>query len=208
MSQNPFSSNELKSKDLDTNNQQQKTYEQVDGVIIAGPPHSNSTFDMESLAPYTGVVSWFLVIVGWGIIYRNAKKLATRTETKSFIDEVTKQLAVIETNCVDYWLSGRTRRVETDEYILIFNASLMTLNSKLDLLFKRNIDATCVDLAELSTLATYQCEDVDSMTSEAKRAKVQSLLDCINTMHVDLYKEFQRLYKPTFNFKKGKKNAS
>ncbi|EGR0055493.1 hypothetical protein M2G96_07585 [Vibrio vulnificus] len=156
----------------------------------------------EDVSPYLGLFSLIFVIVGWKVIYRNAKKLATRTESKSFIEDTTKILSEIETLAVEYWLAGRKSRMETEQYVLIINAKLLTLNSRLNILESRAIDTSVVDLSQILEFTTLECENVDRIKDSQKRERVQSLLDEINTAHVKLYSQYQEVYKPTFSFKR------
>lgn len=153
---------------------------------------------MEELIKYTGVISIVLVIIGWLVIYKNARKIATRSENKSLIDDVIKILDDIETLSVAYWLSGRKNRIESEEFLLLFNAKLLTLNNRLGILKDRRVEISVVDLAKISECITFQCEDVDSFPNSVKRERVQTFLDTINASNEGLYKEFQNLHKPVY----------
>lgn len=153
---------------------------------------------MEDLIKYIGVVSVVLVIIGWLVIYKNARKIATRGETKSLIDDVIKILYDIEELSVAYWLSGRKGRIDSEEFLLLFNAKLLTLNSRLEILKDRKINVEVIDLADISECITFRCEDVDRMQSTEKRERVQTFLDTINAANEKLYKEFQKLHKPVY----------
>lgn len=153
---------------------------------------------MEELIKYTGLVSLVLVVIGWLVIYKNARKIATRGESKSLVDDVIKVLDQIESLSVTYWLAGRQKRIESEEFTLLFNAKLLTLNSRLEILKARNVDTSVVDLAQLAECITYQCEDVDRISSSDRRARVQSFLDIINSSNEKLYQEFQKLHKPVY----------
>lgn len=155
---------------------------------------------LESISPYFSLISIALVIIGWNIIYRNAKKLATRTETKAFLDDAMSVLSDIEDMTVQYWLSGRKCRIDSEQFILLTNAKLLKFVARLQLLNERNIDIKVVNLAQLSTLITEDCEDVDRRTTEENRERIQLFLELLNDIHEKLYGKFQLLYKPTFRF--------
>ncbi|OEE52713.1 hypothetical protein [Vibrio splendidus] len=161
--------------------------------------HGNN--ELASYSPYLGIGSLVLVIVGWRVIYHNAKKLATRTESKSFIEDTTKILSDIESLSVDYWLAGRKTRIETEQFVLLVNAKLITLNSRLEILAGRAINVEVVDLSNILQYSTLECEDVDRKSDLYRRERVQVLLDEINSAHANLYKQYQNVYKPTFSFK-------
>lgn len=182
--------------------------EKVASTVLV-PSVSEGKSNLELVSPYFSLVSIFLVIIGWNIIYRNAKKLATRTETKSLLDDAMTILSGIEKVSIDYWLSGRKNRIESEQFILLTNAKLLTFVNRLKFLEKRNIDIKVVNLAKLSTLITNDCEDVDRRSNEDNRERVQLLLELLNDIHEKLYDDFHKLYKPTFRFidwKLNKKN--
>ena len=168
--------------------------------VIQQPPSVSGS--ESGVTPFLGIGSLVLVIIGWRVIYHNAKKLATRTESKSFIEDVTKILADIENLSVDYWLAGRRSRIETEQFILLINAKLITLKSRLDILKNRAINIDVVDLSKILEYSTLECEEVDSKSDSYKRERVQELLDEINTAHSNLYNQFQELYKPSFGLMK------
>ena len=148
------------------------------------------------LLKYSSFISIVLVIVGWIVIYRNARKIATRAETKSLLDDLFKVLDSIENLATTYWLSGRKNRIDSDEFTLLFNAKLLTLHSRLELLSNRKVDTSDIDLSSLAELVTMDCEDVDRKTDNDKRVRVQLILDHINSSSVKLYSKFQQANKP------------
>lgn len=151
---------------------------------------------MEFILKYSGLLGLLLVIIGWTVIYRNARRIATRAETKSLIDDLFRIFDSIESLAVDYWLSGRKNRIDSEEFTLLFNAKLLTLDSRLKLLQLRKVDVSVVDLSELAELITIDCEDVDRKSDSDKRSRVQLILDYINKSTVDLYTNFQQANKP------------
>lgn len=147
--------------------------------------------------PALSIVSILLVIAGWFVVYRNAKRLATRNETKSILDSALSALDCLENLAVDYWLSGRQKRKDTDEFILLISAKLLTFHNRLELLKKRKVRTEIIDLSELATLMTIDCEDVDRMQADNRRERVQEILDSTNNIHSLLYEEFHRMYRPS-----------
>nr|WP_319537241.1 hypothetical protein [uncultured Vibrio sp.] len=170
-------------------------------VSVASTDTSSTIAQVQNVGSslsFTGLASLSLVIVGWFIIYRNAKRLATRAETKSILDSALSELASIESMAVEYWLAGRQKRIESDEFILLISSKLLTFHSRLQLLHGRKVNIQGVDLGDLSTLITIDCEEVDRMQPEAKRERVQEILDSANAVHNELYDEFHTIYKPSF----------
>lgn len=137
-----------------------------------------------------------LVIIGWVVIYRNARKIATRSETKALIDDVISILNSIESLATDYWLAGRRNRMETEQFIVVFNAKLLTLNNRLDVLKERKIRIDNVNMGNLHEQITLDCEQVDKIPASEKYYKVQQILESLNVAVSGLYKEFQNAHRP------------
>lgn len=137
-----------------------------------------------------------LVIIGWVVIYRNARKIATRSETKSLIDDVISILNAMESLATEYWLSGRQSRMETEQFIVIFNAKLLTLNSRLEVLKARKVNVNNVNIGDLYEQMTLDCEQVDRMPTAEKYQKVQKILEGLNNAAASLYQEFQNAHQP------------
>lgn len=149
---------------------------------------------------YTGLISICLVLIGWRVVYTNALKVTTRAETKSLVDDATKILGDIEDMSLDYWLVGKEDRLCSDEFSLLFNAKLMTLHNRLEIIKNRKVSIENIDLALISTKVTFRCEDVKKMTASARREITQELLEVLNHARISLYDEFQKSYKPKFSF--------
>lgn len=159
--------------------------------------------DLSVVIPIVGLT---LVIIGWRVIYKNAKKIATRAETKSLVDDIVKIFNELESLTVHFWLSGRQNRRDADEFILLISAKIQTLTSRIKFLKKRNIDTSCINLAALHEYMTLNCEDVDRRTNEQNREQLQLFLEESNRNVNDLYSEYQKRYSPSFTrFKFNKK---
>ncbi|WP_419244253.1 hypothetical protein ACN08P_17340 [Photobacterium leiognathi subsp. mandapamensis] len=158
----------------------------------------------QQASPYLGYVSLLFVIIGWSIVYNNAKKLATRNETKALIDDTVKVINQLEDLTVTYWLAGRKSRIDTDEFILLTSAKIQTLSYKLKIVEQRDIDISCINFSKLATLMTLNCEDVDWRKTEDNRAQVQLFLEEVNSQVASIYAEFQHKYKPSIPARIGR----
>ncbi|WP_256384306.1 hypothetical protein [Photobacterium toruni] len=154
--------------------------------------------NLEPVTPYLGYISLILVFVSWFIVYHNAKKLATRNETKSLIDDAVKVFTQLEELTLSYWLAGRAKRMDTAEFLLLSTARLQTLSFKLEIVKRRKINISCVNFSKITILMTLNCEDVDRRKAEDNREQVQLFLEQINSTILALYSEYQSVYKPSF----------
>lgn len=50
------------------------------------------------------LASIVLVFIGWAVTYNNSAKLATRSESKSLVDALSKLLNEVSDLAIDYWL--------------------------------------------------------------------------------------------------------
>ncbi|HIF9481643.1 hypothetical protein ACWU37_10775 [Photobacterium damselae subsp. damselae] len=161
------------------------------------PVDSSEVNVFQQASPYLGYVSLLLVIIGWLIVYNNAKKLATRNETKALIDDTVRVMNQLEDLTVTYWLAGRKSRIDTDEFILLTSAKIQILSYKLNIVEQRKVDISCINFSKLSTLMTLNCEDVDRRKAEENRKQVQMFLEEVNSQVASIYSEFQQMYKPS-----------
>ncbi len=165
------------------------------GTALEGPTSPTASFN---LIDYSPMISIILVIIGWRVIYNNAKKLATRTETKSLIDEVIKLTNELEGITIDYWLSGRKNRIESDLFTLLTSAKIETLTARLTLLKRRQINLKKKSLSYMVTYMDLDCEKVDSISIDKKREKVHLFLSYKNELIDELYTVYEEVYEPSF----------
>jgi len=154
------------------------------------------------LYSYTPIVSIILIILGWQVIYNNAKKLATRNETKSLIDDIVAIVEKLEGLTTEFWLQSRQSRLDVDVFLLLTQSKLQIFNSRIKIIEKRDISVSEIDLGKFLEFMTLDCENVDSQKPEKKRKQVESLLDESNKCLEHLYAEFQEKYKPSFGILK------
>jgi len=155
----------------------------------------SNNFIYEAL-PFLPVVSLLLIILGWKVIYNNAKKIATRNENKSLIDNVVSILNEMEILVTGYWLSTKKNRLGSEEYQVICSAKLLKLNSRLSFLYERGLNISDVDLAILSEHMTLNCERVNSRSNSNNREQAQLFLEEVNKCINSLYANFQIRHKP------------
>ena len=92
----------------DYNNQQ---------LTIPDGPNSQTNKNLVSEYHLNILIPTILVIIGWRFLYLNAKKLATRSETKSSIDSVVSIMEEIDKLAITFWLSiSKDNQVEHEKY--------------------------------------------------------------------------------------------
>ena len=48
-----------------------------------------------------------LMIIGWKILFKNAQRIATRSETFTIVNDLINQLNNAREGCIDYWCSAQ-----------------------------------------------------------------------------------------------------
>lgn len=158
----------------------------------------HSVFEFLSLLQSSGVLGICLVLIGWRVVYQNAKRLATRSETKGFIDDLMKIVSELEKSGVDYWLAGRKERAEPRNHELLMLAKLAFLYQKLDLLSARNIDIEDIILLTglLQDGMLLDCEKADQMPLDERSKKAHEVLAYGKDIQTALYQKFLSKYPP------------
>lgn len=179
--------------------------EVVDNVVILNDNilllNQSIKPDYFSVSNLISIASVILIIIGWRIIYKNAKKISTRSETKSIVDDSVRIISDLENTTLEYWLSGRKERKDNGVFVLLVSAKIETLSSKVEILRNRGLLVSKEDLASLSTYITLDSEKVDTFSEEYKRELMQAYLNCSNEYTISLYKVFQEKYSPVFSSK-------
>lgn len=156
---------------------------------------------MGPIAPvlqYSGLVSISLVLIGWRVVYNNARRIATRSETKSFIDELMKLISESEKQAVDYWLAGRKDRTEPRSYEMLMLAKVALISHKLELIGKRGLVTTQLDelLGLFQDSITLNCEDADRVSLDERISRANEVIASGKALHSELYQQFSNRYPP------------
>ncbi|MBE0456196.1 MAG: hypothetical protein ACTJIB_00480 [Pseudoalteromonas prydzensis] len=143
-----------------------------------------------------------LVIIGWRILYLNAKKLATRTESKAILDSIIKIYEEIDKLVVDFWLGDLTEQ-DPESYLMIIMAKFETLNNRTNDLHSRNVDIDKSALNEYYSALTLNCEYRNSITQSECTVLAQNILNTSRQNISNLYINYSKTYKPTYNIIKN-----
>ena len=147
---------------------------------------------------HTGLISPVLVLSGWWVVYQNAKRLATRAETKVFIDELIKTTSDMEKVAVDYWLAGRKERTEPRNFEMLMLAKLRQFDQKLKLLEKREVSSGCIieNTSFFQDSMLLDCECADQMSLDDRIEKANEILGRGGELQTSLYELFIAKYPP------------
>lgn len=147
---------------------------------------------------YSGLVSISLVLIGWRVVYNNARRIATRSETKSFIDELMKLISECEKLAVDYWLAGRKDRTEPRSYEMLMLAKVALISHKLELVEARGLVTDQLDelLGVFQDSITLNCEDADRVNLDDRIYRASEVIASGKSLHSELYHQFSMRYPP------------
>lgn len=145
-----------------------------------------------------GLIALSVTIIGWFIVYKNARRLATRSETKSFIDDLMKLVTEIEKAAVDFWLAEVDKRTEHRHHEMLMLAKLGLLNQKIELLQERSIviDELVEHVGLFHEGILLDCEQVSSMSLDDRINKANDVLGYGKEIQTSLYKKFAKKYPP------------
>ncbi|WP_065357641.1 hypothetical protein [Kluyvera georgiana] len=163
---------------------------------------------------FAGVV---LVFVGWYVAYNNAAKLATRSESKSLVDALSKLLNEVTDLAIDYWLDRckspksivkivngikiKTQIKHDDASSQMFIMSVFTkINQSIkyiELLDARGIHIENSFIADFLTKVTLDCETAHNMTQQERASRVQEILSLSSEAMNQVYSQFQNNHLPS-----------
>jgi hypothetical protein len=174
---------------------------------------------MEEISKYAwmfSLTSIVLVLIGWRVVYGNAKKLATRSESKSLIDATSKLVNEISDLSIEYWLieckktskpkiksgyfKNRNKEKVSNEsrlYVMNIMAKASQASRYIEILKKRGLELDNKHLAMVCEKATLDCEMAHrfSVTSRATRAQ-ETMAACMDTL-ASMYVSFEHRHPPT-----------
>ena len=141
------------------------------------------------------IVSAVLVITGWFVIYRNAQKLSTRSETKAVVDSAFSSLKLLTDTSMDFWLS-RGRDMSSSEFEVKMSYLFTQFSQSVSILEKRGLKLNQEKISELIGITTLDCESV----SDKPKADLVLVSNRIAGLSLEIYMElmesFHLKYKP------------
>ncbi|QHQ15788.1 hypothetical protein GMW39_07810 [Pectobacterium parmentieri] len=152
---------------------------------------------MQIMSQYAWIISSIglvLVFIGWQVVYFNAKKLATRSESKSAIDHLVKILNEISDFGCSYWLSGGKNNGDATFYSLSVMGKVTQSYEFIRILQRRGIDINNDYLSNVSRSATLDCEAVASLPNTELVAHAQGIMDDCMGMISHIYHKFEERY--------------
>ncbi|MGL4747607.1 MAG: hypothetical protein ACRCYF_07730, partial [Shewanella sp.] len=173
-----------------------------------------------SFAAQVGQYSWCIALVsiclvffGWRVAYNNAIKLATRSESKSIIDSISKLVTEISDLSLDFWLNkssvndeksdgserdDNSRVKENQSAIFVWNvlAKAQQVYKLSKILKVRGLSVPDDLLSTVHEKATLDCETAYKMKPEERIVRAQEIINaCMQDIEC-LYESFQKQHPP------------
>ncbi|EKN4696361.1 hypothetical protein [Yersinia ruckeri] len=141
-------------------------------------------------------VSLICIFVGWGVVYRNAKRLATRSESKTAIDNLIKVVNEISDIGITYWLSTGASHMSSHHYEMTIMSKISQSFEFMKVLAGRGVKLDDKFLADLSEKTTLNCEKVTIMSADSRTEKSQLILGVAMGFISHSFELFEKKYPP------------
>jgi hypothetical protein len=123
----------------------------------------------------TLMVSIGLVIVGWQVLYNNARRLASRNETYSFVSQVLSLLDELLKESIIYWSSSETElngQLQSKKLA----SKTQRFKKKLGVLTTRGLQLDCNrELRGIRRAITLDAERPTTVSNLAKMEKIEDI---------------------------------
>lgn len=153
-----------------------------------------SYYSSQLVGPLINIV---IIFIGWLVLYRNAKKIATRSETRGLLDKIIKKVRDLEDQGKVYWLSSP--KVMTPEqstiYTIRMQHDIQILEEYFELISKRNIRVDLSqELFKFRNATTFCSEKVDRAIDVSR---VLDISGRANNICSELEEAYILKYRPT-----------
>lgn len=156
------------------------------------------------------VTSIALVFVGWWVTYCNAMRIATRSESKSIVDSLTKLVSELADISIDYWLKkvshitpppeslhGSVVPVEAAEYLTVLLAKASQAGHYFKLLNIRGIEADASKLSAVLEKTSLDCEIAYCQSASERCVRANEIMSVCMEVIEDIHSNFQAAYPPS-----------
>lgn len=148
---------------------------------------SNYTIVLSLLGP-------LLVLAGWKVVFYNARRIATRSESKSIIDNLVKIINEITDISVSYWVPKEGD--ELQKYFLSVSAKSSQFQHYINVLANRGVILDSGLLSRIADDATLDAEYASSMTPSQRVEKAHLVVESCMTGLNHIFARFEIAYPP------------
>ncbi|WP_345854213.1 hypothetical protein [Shewanella algae] len=144
-------------------------------------------------------ISALLVFVGWIVLYRNARKLASRNEAFTFASRINAKLKEISDLSEDFWLKG-TYNNDPQVYEFLTLSKIKSLNLKLKIMEERQLklNDNSKYLFDIRRACTYSASNISKLSLPKKREEMSNILDALDVLESELDKLLKTKFPPNY----------
>lgn len=139
-----------------------------------------------------------IALIGWQVIFRNAKKLASRSETYVLISSINSLLKDIKSASDKFWLQ-KENNDSPIIYDTLVGLKLREVQDLLSILNKRHLSSEdgAKSISRVRSACTLQSTKALTITSPSERAKIlRGIYGVISVCETDIYDTFSSKYPP------------
>ncbi|CQH63964.1 TPA: hypothetical protein R4368_003610 [Yersinia enterocolitica] len=146
------------------------------------------------------LASLVFVCIGWRVVYWNARKIATRAESKAAADHLIKILNEISDTSVAFWLSGGSSMKSSNQYSLTILGKVTQAYEFVNILQRREVKVDDDFLSNISMKATLNCEVAHIFKPTLQAEHAQEVMECCMNMISHIFTQFELCYPPAKEF--------
>lgn len=160
------------------------------------------------------LASLCLVFIGWRVTYNNAIRLATRSESKSIIDSISKLVIELTDLSVDFWLNKSSSIEDSlddkSKEIVILNKKNQSTGFLFNVLAKNKQIYKLIDILslrgiclspELLSIAhekiTLDCETSYLFSVDERTERTQEIISVCMEVIEKIHENFQKYHPPS-----------
>lgn len=151
---------------------------------------------MKDYAWVFGFIGNCLVFVGWIVVYLNAKNISTRSEIKSIVDLIVKNLGEVSDKGMKYWFSRGKDYSNHEHFDSIIMADLTLITQMIVFVKARGIQIN-VNLDGVINSITLECDLVSTKNDMDINMRANEINAAVMELITNIMEAFHAKYPPT-----------
>ena len=144
---------------------------------------------------WVSIISPFLVLIGWIVVYGNSNRIAKRSEAYSIITKTLDKVLALDKRCADYWLADDNKDSNPNKWIAGTLSEISGVRSLLEMLEEHhNFKNKNELLVEIRMAATLNAEKKNELSIQELKTKKQEQSKAFNSTMKNLYAYYRELH--------------
>jgi len=142
--------------------------------------------------------SILFIIIGWGVIYHNAKKLSSRTEAHAFANNIVAILKDIEILSEEFWFKS-VYNSSPVSYEMLVISKIKIIRKKLNDFSDKRVKINNLDdlIFKLRKACTSQSSTISTLTQAEKRSNMNQIINSISVLELSVSDAISKKYPHT-----------